>query len=322
MSNRKKKSNNQKWMIILIATILVCATLIAAILVKAMDAGKPSSSNPPYSSLPQSSAEISSNVSSEISSVPTTSIVTSIQPISSTVASSNTSLPRPTDTTSAAPVADKVCYLTFDDGPSSNTLKILDILDRYDAKATFFVVGSALNSASGKDIVKKAYSKGHAIGLHANEHTYSKIYANKTAFYNDLAAISDKVYNIIGVRPAITRFPGGSSNTASRSHDKGIKIMSQLTKELPQKGYQYYDWNIDSTDASGNNISADKIYNSVVTQTWDGTRKELCVLMHDTEAKDTTVEALPRMIEELARQGYEFRALDPSVGGFHHGVNN
>ena len=317
MSKRKKKSNNQKWVIILIATILVCATLIAAILVKAIDAGNPESSQPPYTSVP-----VSSDLSSEISSVPTTSTVTSIKPISSTVTSGTTSLPRPSDTPSVAPVADKVCYLTFDDGPSSNTLKILDILDRYDAKATFFVVGSALNSTSGKDIVKKAYAKGHAIGLHANEHTYSKIYANKTAFYNDLAAISDKVYNIIGVRPAITRFPGGSSNTASRSHDKGIKIMSQLTKELPQKGYQYYDWNIDSNDASGNNIPASEIYQSVVSQTWDGTRKELCVLMHDTEAKDTTVDALPRMIEELARQGYEFRALDPSVGGFHHGVNN
>ncbi len=318
MRRTKKSNHNQKVLILLIATILVCATLITAILVMAIGAGK-AEDNDVYTSAPTSVAESSSEIlSSEPSSQP------SSQPSSKPSSTPNVtgSLPRPTDAPDVAPVADKVCYLTFDDGPSQNTLKILDILDRYDAKATFFVVGSMLNSSTGQDILKKTYEKGHAIGLHANEHTYSKIYASKNAFYADLSAISNKVYNIIGIRPAITRFPGGSSNTASRSHDKGIKIMSQLTKELPEKGYQYYDWNIDSEDAGGNNVPADEIYTNATTQTWDGTRKELCILMHDTDAKDTTVEALPRIIEELTRQGYEFRGLDPSVGGFHHGVNN
>lgn len=207
----------------------------------------------------------------------------------------------------------KVCYLTFDDGPSDNTLKILDILKKANAKASFFVIGT-----SKLDYIKRAHAEGHTIALHANNHDYSKIYKSETNYFNDLNAISNKVKNLIGIEPKIIRFPGGSSNAVSKKYNKGI--MTRLTKQVQQKGYVYVDWNVDSTDASGNNVSKTKILNSVKSASKG--RGDICVLMHDTGAKKTTVEALPEMISYLRAQGYQFEALTTESSIFHHGLNN
>ncbi|MBE6761428.1 MAG: polysaccharide deacetylase [Ruminococcaceae bacterium] len=207
----------------------------------------------------------------------------------------------------------KVCYLTFDDGPSDNTLKILDILKKANAKASFFVIGT-----SKLDYIKRIHAEGHTVALHANQHEYSKIYKNETNYFNDLNAISNKVKNLIGIEPKIIRFPGGSSNAVSKKYNKGI--MTRLTKQVQQKGYTYVDWNVDSTDASGNNVSKDKILKNI--KTYSKGRGDICVLMHDTAAKNTTVEALPEIIAYLRGQGYRFEALTTESTVFHHGVNN
>lgn len=213
----------------------------------------------------------------------------------------------------------KVCYLTFDDGPSSNnTPKILDILDRYDIKATFFVVGTGDLS-----YLQRMKDSGHTIGLHANNHEYSKIYKSTDAYFNDLEALSDKVYEKVGIRSKIIRFPGGSSNTISRKHSKGI--MTKLAGMVEDKGYRYFDWNVDSTDAEVNTKSAEKILSSVFKYSISssgGTKGDICILMHDAYAKKYTVEALPEMIEKLKAAGYTFKALDQNSPGFHHGINN
>lgn len=207
----------------------------------------------------------------------------------------------------------KVCYLTFDDGPSDNTLKILDILKKANAKASFFVVGT-----SKLDYIKRAHAEGHTIALHANNHDYGKIYKSEAAYFDDLTKLSNKVKNLIGVESKIIRFPGGSSNTTSRSHNKGI--MTRLTKQVQQKGFVYVDWNVDSNDATGNNVPKSKILNSIKSSSKG--RGDICVLMHDTAAKKTTVEALPEMICYLRGQGYRFEALTMDSAVFHHGVNN
>lgn len=207
----------------------------------------------------------------------------------------------------------KVCYLTFDDGPSDNTLKILDILKKANAKASFFVI-----STSKLEYVKRIHNEGHTVALHANLHDYAKIYKNETNYFNDLNAISNKVKNLIGVEPKIMRFPGGSSNTVSKEYNK--KIMTRLTKQVQQKGYVYVDWNVDSTDASGNNVPKSKILSNIKNSSKG--KGDICVLMHDSSAKKTTVEALPEMICYLRAQGYRFEALTTSSPIFHHGVNN
>lgn len=206
------------------------------------------------------------------------------------------------------------CYLTFDDGPSStNTPKILEILDQYNVKATFFVVGKG-NMA----YVKDAYDRGHAIGLHANEHTYSKIYKSTDAYFADLELLGYKVKNAIGFTPNIIRFPGGSSNTVSRGHCKGI--MTTLSQEVETRGYYYFDWNVDSTDASGNKIPVDNIVSEV--KKYATGKRDICILMHDTYGKETTVQALPQIIEHCRDKGYEFCILNKYAPGFHHGINN
>ena len=203
---------------------------------------------------------------------------------------------------SAVPSGQKVCYLTFDDGPSANTLKILDILNKYGVKATFFVINSA-------DIgyVKNIYEAGHTVGLHTATHNYSQIYASTDAYFNDLQQISDKVESIIGIKPTVMRFPGGSSN----------KVVSLVQ----ERGYSYFDWNVASGDADSNTPSYTYIRNNVLNSAKN--KNSACVLMHDSSVKTTTVQALPEIIEGLTAMGYRFEALTPETYGYHHrNLNN
>lgn len=213
-----------------------------------------------------------------------------------------------------APSGSKVCYLTFDDGPSKNTPQILDILKNYNAKATFFVINSA-------DIgyIQRIYDEGHTVGLHTASHDYSSIYSSVDAYFNDLNQISDKVESIIGIRPTVMRFPGGSSNKVSAKYCTGI--MTQLVTLVPQSGYSYFDWNVSSGDADSATPSYTYIRNNVLNNARN--KNSICVLMHDASAKTTTVQALPEIIEGLANMGYTFEALTPESYGYHHqNLNN
>lgn len=212
------------------------------------------------------------------------------------------------------PSGQKVCYLTFDDGPSANTLKILDILNKYGVKATFFVINSA-------DIgyVKNIYEAGHTVGLHSATHNYSQIYSSTDAYFNDLQQISDKVESIIGVKPTVMRFPGGSSNKVSAKYCGGI--MTRLVSLVQERGYSYFDWNVSSGDADSNTPSYTYIRNNVINSAKN--KNSACVLMHDSSVKTTTVQALPEIIEGLMAMGYSFEALTPEAYGYHHrNLNN
>ena len=208
---------------------------------------------------------------------------------------------------------EKIVYLTFDDGPSSNTKKILDILDKYDAKATFFVTG---NNKQYNYLIKTAHDKGHTIGLHTYTHDYARVYKSKYSYFDDLNKLENMLKGILGYSPKYIRFPGGSSNTISSAYKKGI--MTYLTKEVQNRGYQYYDWNCDSTDASGNNVAVSKL----VKNATNCSENNINILFHDTDAKDTTVEALPKIIKYYKDRGYKFKAIDDNSFAPHHRVNN
>ncbi len=215
---------------------------------------------------------------------------------------------------SPVPSGEKVCYLTFDDGPSKNTPLILDILKNYNAKATFFVINSA-------DIgyIQRIHNEGHTVGLHTASHNYAQLYSSTDAYFNDLQLLSDKVESIIGIRPTVMRFPGGSSNKASAKYCAGI--MSQLVTLVQEKGYSYFDWNISSGDADSTTPSYTYIRNNVLNNARN--KNSICVLMHDAAAKTTTVQALPEIIEGLTNMGYRFEALTPEAYGYHHkNLNN
>ena len=207
---------------------------------------------------------------------------------------------------------EKIVYLTFDDGPSGNTQKILDILDQYGCKATFFVTAEW---PEYKDMIKIAYDKGHTIGLHSYTHDYSQVYSSEDAFFQDLNQIGQYVKDEIGYVPCFIRFPGGSSNTVSKKYTPGI--MSSLAQDVQTQGYQYYDWNGDSGDGEEHK-SVDQLVKSAT-----GLKaSNIIILCHDAQAKVNTVTALPRIIEYYQAQGYTFKAIDRSSFVSHHTINN
>lgn len=208
----------------------------------------------------------------------------------------------------------KTIWLTFDDGPSANTQKVLDVLNRYGVKATFFVTAE---DESYAPMIKKAYDEGNTIGLHTYSHKYSSVYASESAYFDDLQDIGSLVKSQIGYVPCFVRFPGGSSNTVSAKYAKGI--MSTLVRDVQSRGYQYFDWNVSCGDGDSgytpqeladNAISGGEGYTNIV------------LLMHDSAAKDASVAALPAIIEHYQQAGYQFKALDRDSLACHHGVNN
>lgn len=204
----------------------------------------------------------------------------------------------------------RYAYLTFDDGPTENTRKILDFLKANHIKATFFVIGVE----GYDDVYKRIVDEGHTIGIHSNTHRYDQIYKSTEAFMKDINALSDRIYNLTGVRSNIFRFPGGSNNTISKRYNK-TDIMGQLTELIEQEGYHYFDWNVDSLDASASTQDKDIIVQSVIEGSRD--KNNAIILMHDAAAKTTTVEALPEIVEGLRKQGYIFDKMDETTVPIH-----
>ncbi len=214
-----------------------------------------------------------------------------------------------------SPKSDGVIYLTFDDGPSKTiTPKLLDILKSENVKATFFVI----NHASSLDyLIKREYKEGHTVALHSYTHNYKTVYASDRAYFQDLEKIQAKVKNLIGINANIIRFPGGSSNTVSRHYSKGI--MSRLVKEVENRGYRYFDWNVSSGDA-GDVFTKEAVYRSVVNGL--SHTKTNVVLMHDYENNYKTLNAIRDIIRYGKKQGYQFRAITSNTPQVKHNVNN
>ena len=187
------------------------------------------------------------------------------------------------------PTAEKHVYLTFDDGPSVYTDDILDILDRYGVKATFFVNGRSGFDAQYRRIVED----GHSIGMHSYSHVYDRVYKDLDSFAEDLYQIQKLIYDLTGVDCHLYRFPGGSSNQV---HDMDMKRCIQY---LNAKDIHYFDWNVSSGDALPGTHSAEEITATVLSQVSRSGDDTVVVLMHDSPTKKTTVEALPAILDAL-----------------------
>ena len=181
----------------------------------------------------------------------------------------------------------KRIYLTFDDGPSNNTNAILDVLDEYNAKATFFVI--AKNGY--EEEYNRIINDGHTLGLHSYSHVYKDVYSDEMGFKNDVNRIYDFVENVTGVTPKFYRFPGGSSNTIYKS-DK-----NELFDYLEEMNLTYVDWNVASNDSTYGGLSANQIANNVLNGV-EGL-DDCVILMHDANDKSSTVEALRIIISSL-----------------------
>jgi peptidoglycan/xylan/chitin deacetylase (PgdA/CDA1 family) len=184
-------------------------------------------------------------------------------------------------------------YLTFDDGPSENTDEILDILDDYGVKATFFVVGKSDEESTAR--YQRIVNEGHTIGMHSYSHQYSDIYSSLDAFQADLSKIQNTIYDATGVETNLYRFPGGSSNKVSNTD------MTEYIQYLNSQGITYYDWNVSCGDATSQAYTADELVENVMGDVVK--YKTSVVLLHDADSKTQTVQALPKLIESLQSVG-------------------
>lgn len=204
-------------------------------------------------------------------------------------------------------------YLTFDDGPSSNTGRILDILAEYDVKATFFVVGK--EEERYLPLYNRIVDEGHTLAMHSYSHKYYEIYQSKESYVEDLTRLQEFLYDTTGVWCRYCRFPGGSSNTVSKVD------MHELIEYLDEQDMTYFDWNIVSGDATSDYISSGDIIRNCTRKL--GEFDEAIILMHDAAEKDSTVEALPGLIEQIqAMEDTKIVPITDDTEPIHHISND
>lgn len=196
----------------------------------------------------------------------------------------------------------KICYLTFDDGPTKEvTPQVLDVLKKYDVKATFFCLGKMLSA--NRDIAEREHNEGHMLANHSYYHEYKDLYATQTSFMDEINKTQELINEISGEDTLkLIRFPGGSYNAGDHAAEKQV-----YKKVLKEQNYYYADWNCLNGDAE----AALRDVSSLVSKVKNtATEDNIVVLMHDAAAKTTTPQALGEIIEYLKAQGYEFRRMD------------
>ena len=204
-------------------------------------------------------------------------------------------------------------YLTFDDGPSGNTNRILDILADYDVKATFFVVGK--EEEEYQALYKRIVEEGHTLAMHSYSHRYKEIYQSVESYSADLSKLQEFLYDTTGVWCRYCRFPGGSSNTVSRVD------MHELIAYLDDQDMSYFDWNISSGDATTSYLSASDIVRNCTANLNE--YNEAIILMHDASDKNSTVEALPKLIETIqAMEDTKIVPITDDTERIHHISND
>ncbi|MCC8181967.1 MAG: polysaccharide deacetylase [Clostridiales bacterium] len=214
------------------------------------------------------------------------------------------------------PDPDSVIYLTFDDGPSSTiTAEILDVLEENCVQATFFIVDY---SEDKLPLLERMIEDGDTVGIHAMDHDYEACYSSEDAYLDGVEELKEKLYQDTGYEAFCLRFPGGSSNTISVNYNEGI--MTRLTQRVADLGMEYFDWNVDSEDASGNGVPDSTLVTNVTSELKKG--RDNIVLMHDANGKKTTVQALQSIINYGRENGYTFKAIDRSTTPVHHRVGN
>ncbi|WP_167958172.1 polysaccharide deacetylase family protein [Anaerosporobacter faecicola] len=194
----------------------------------------------------------------------------------------------------------KVAYLTFDDGPSENTIKVLEILRKHNIKATFFMIAETI-TPDQYELIQEMIKEGHTIGIHTYSHNYRQIYSSVKAYLEDFYLAYKKIYEVTGMQPTIFRFPGGSYNC----YMKGMR--EKVIDEMNRRGFNYYDWQVSAEDSVGNPSRASITRN--VLKDFKKYQKPI-ILMHDSSINALTVQALDIIIQTMKEEGYEFDTVD------------
>ena len=191
----------------------------------------------------------------------------------------------------------KTAYLTFDDGPDEkNTAAVLDILKQEGIKATFYVVGQ--NVKTYPETAKRIFAEGHALGNHSYDHNYKKLYASVDSYIAEMEQTDEAIYELLGVRPMITRAPSGRMGNFTTAYEKAIAA----------NGYVEHDWNVSSADSAPNHPVAQDFIDNIAGQS---TMNSAIILMHSSAGHEETVKALPEIIRVLREKGYTFGVITP-----------
>lgn len=198
---------------------------------------------------------------------------------------------------------EKRVYLTFDDGPSDHTEDILELLEAENMTATFFCIGKTDEHSVA--MYKRILEGGHTLAMHSYSHDYSGIYANLEAFKADFHKIQDYMEEVTGQKPIYYRFPGGSSNAVSKVS------MKECIRFLDSEGVAYFDWNALNGDAEGKTYTVEEM----LQRTMSGIKlyDSPVVLMHDTNAKQKTLEMLPTLIKKLKKMNAAVVGIDENT---------
>lgn len=204
----------------------------------------------------------------------------------------------------------RTIYLTFDDGPGKYTYDVLEILDKYDVKATFFTVGYYVDHYP--DQARAIVEHGNLIACHSYTHEYDQCYASVDAFMNEVEQWKEAVRNAAGTVPdrICIRFPGRSTTPNAKNVADGIK------SQIILKGYRWFDWNAANNDKypQGNTKKlSDKDYflaSYKESMGWYANDDSATVIFITHETVKTTVDTLEYMIKDLLDRGYTFKTLD------------
>ena len=199
---------------------------------------------------------------------------------------------------------EKKAYLTFDDGPNNSvTPEVLDVLRRYNVKATFFLVGSLIEK--NPDVARRLYDEGHCLANHTYNHNYDELYAASETFMTQVKKTDDIIKGITcdEYYPKVFRFPGGGYNSGKYGVAK-----QEYKIKISNDGYRYCDWNALTGDAESKSPTEAAII-ARLEKTTKG-KEDVVILMHDAVAKKVTAQTLPRVLEYLISQGYSFDTLD------------
>lgn len=202
---------------------------------------------------------------------------------------------------------EKTVFLTFDDGPSKNTPKVLDILKQYGVHGTFFVLGGQVKG--GSNYIKRIYNEGNAIGNHSYTHDFATLYPkNKisvSTYMNEYYKTENALKSVLGnnFNTKVVRMPGGEN---SRQYYKDPNL-SELRSKFSSEGIASIDWNALNGDAEGRRYTVSQMVDYVKRSS--AGQKHVVVLMHDAATKGLTVEALPQVIEYFKSQGYNFKVI-------------
>lgn len=199
----------------------------------------------------------------------------------------------------------KIAYLTFDDGPSEVTNEILDVLNRKNVKATFFLVGNEITEQR-EEIVKRELAEGHQVGVHTYSHEKEEVYCNENYFFNDFEQCKNRIEEVTEEKVTLHRFPWGSNNGYV------CPMVDDLLAQLKEQGIKSFDWNVSGEDSVARNVAKATIYQNVAKDL-EKYEKPI-ILLHDSNTMENTAQVLPEIIDMIREKGYEFGTLDEREG--------